>query len=71
MLVITRKQGESILIGDNIEIKVSKIDDGSVKLAISAPREMTILRNEVLEKVKEENKQAISGDIDLLKLIKK
>ena len=71
MLVITRKQGESILIGDDIEIKVSKIDDGSVKLAISAPREMTILRNEVLEKVKEENKQAIGGDIDLLKLLKK
>lgn len=71
MLVITRKQGESILIGDDIEIKVSKIEDGSVKLAISAPREMTILRNEVLEKVKEENKQAIGGDIDLLKLLKK
>ena len=71
MLVITRKQGESILIGDDIEIKISKIEDGSVKLAISAPREMTILRNEVLEKVKEENKQAISGDIDLLKLLKK
>lgn len=71
MLVITRKQGESILIGDDIEIKVSKIEDGSVKLAISAPREMTILRNEVLEKVKEENKQAIGGHIDLLKLLKK
>lgn len=71
MLVITRKQGESILIGDDIEIKVSKIEDGSVKLAISAPREMTILRNEVLEKVKEENKQAIGGNIDLLKLLKK
>ena len=71
MLVITRKQGESILIGDDIEIKVSKIEDGSVKLAISAPRVMTILRNEVLEKVKDENKQAIGGDIDLLKLLKK
>lgn len=71
MLVISRKQGESILIGDDIEIKVSKIEDGNVKLAISAPKEMTILRNEVLEKVKEENKQAIGNDIDLLKLLKK
>lgn len=70
MLVVTRKKGESILIGDNIEIKVTKIDDGSVKLAISAPKDMTILRNEVLQKVKEENKNAISGDIDLLKLLK-
>lgn len=71
MLVISRKQGESILIGDDIEIKVSKIEDGNVKLAISAPKEMTILRNEVLEKVKEENKQAIGSDIDLLKLLKR
>lgn len=70
MLVVTRKKGESILIGDDIEIKVTKIDDGSVKLAISAPKYMTILRNEVLQKVKEENKNAISGDIDLLKLLK-
>ncbi|MGL6108261.1 carbon storage regulator CsrA [Romboutsia sp.] len=70
MLVVTRKKGESILIGDDIEIKVSKIEDGSVKLAISAPKDMTILRNEVLEKVKQENKNAISSDLDLLKLLK-
>lgn len=71
MLVITRKKDESILIGDDIEIKVTKIEDGSVKLAISAPKDMTILRNEVLEKVKEENKEAISSrNIDILKLLK-
>ena len=71
MLVITRKKDESILIGDDIEIKVTKIEDGSVKLAISAPKDMTILRSEVLEKVKEENKEAISSrNIDILKLLK-
>lgn len=70
MLVVTRKKGESILIGDDIEIKITKIEDGSVKLAISAPKEMTILRNEVLEKVKQENKIAISSDLDILKLLK-
>ena len=46
MLVVTRKQGESILIGDDIEISVSKIEDGRVKIAIQAPREMAILRKE-------------------------
>jgi carbon storage regulator len=70
MLVITRKKGESILIGDDIEIKVTKIEDGSVKLAISAPKDMTILRQEVLEKVKQENKNAINIDLDILKLLK-
>lgn len=69
MLVITRKKGESILIGDDIEIKITKIEDGSVKLAISAPKEKMILRKEVYDKVKEENINAISNEIDLTKLL--
>ena len=70
MLVITRKKDESLLIGDDIEIKIVKFEDGSVKLAISAPRDVTILRKEVFDRVKEENKEATSGDLDILKLLK-
>lgn len=70
MLVITRKKGETILIGDDIEIQVSKIEDGSVKLAISAPKSKTILRKEVYEKVEKENRQAIIKDIDISDLFK-
>ena len=71
MLVVTRKKGESILIGDDIEISINKIEDGSVKIAISAPRDITILRKEVYEKVKEENKEAINKNIDILNLFNK
>lgn len=70
MLVITRKKGESILIGDDIEITVAKIEDGSVKLAIKAPKEKTILRKELFEEVQEENKEAAKINIDLLKGLK-
>ena len=70
MLVISRKKDESILIGDDIEIKIIKVEDGTVKLAISAPRDITILRKEVLEKVKEENKNALSGNLNLLRSLK-
>lgn len=70
MLVITRKKDEAVLIGDDIEITVVKLEDGSVKLGISAPKNKTILRKEVYEKVKEENIKAISKDIDLSKLLK-
>ncbi|MGL5693689.1 MAG: carbon storage regulator CsrA [Peptostreptococcaceae bacterium] len=70
MLVITRKKDESILIGDDIEITVIKLDDGSVKLGINAPKEKTILRKEVYEKVKEENIKAISNNLDISKLLK-
>lgn len=70
MLVINRKKDQSILIGDDIEIKIVKVEDGSVKLAISAPKDITILRKEILDKVKEENKEAVSGDLNILKLLK-
>ena len=71
MLVITRKQGESILIGDDIEISVSKIEDGSVKIAIQAPREMSILRKELYKEVESENIEAAKVNLDLLKNLKK
>lgn len=70
MLVITRKKGESLLIGDDIEIKVVKIEDGSVKIAIDAPKEKIILRKEVYENVKEENSNALNKADEILKLFK-
>ena len=71
MLVVTRKQGESILIGDDIEISVSKIEDGSVKIAIQAPREMSILRKELYKEVESENIEAAKVNLDVLKNLKK
>ncbi len=71
MLVITRKKNESILIGDNIEITVVKVEDGSVRLAISAPKDIKILRRELYDEVMEENKKATEFNIDILKALKK
>ncbi|WP_125152128.1 carbon storage regulator CsrA [Clostridium rectalis] len=70
MLVVGRKKGESIIIGENIEITVIKVEDGSVKLAIEAPREVTILRKELYNQVEEENKNSIKFDTSILKKIK-
>ena len=71
MLVLSRKKGDAILIGDDIEIRVVKIDEGTVKLAISAPRSVTILREELYKDVVEENKNAGQIDEALLKNLKK
>lgn len=71
MLVISRKKGESLLIGEDIEITVVKVDDGSVKLSISAPKSVTILRKELYKEVEEENKNAATADMSVLKNIKK
>jgi carbon storage regulator len=50
MLVLSRKCGESITIGDNIEVTVVSVKGNQVKLSINAPREISILRNELKEK---------------------
>lgn len=71
MLIITRKKGESIMIGDDIEITISKIDDGSVKIGIEAPRNVNILRKELYEEVEKENKEAVNINLNILKNIKK
>lgn len=71
MLVITRKVGDSILIGDNIEVTITAIDGSSVKVAVNAPRDITILRKELYKEVQEENKEALKGNLDLLKGLKK
>ena len=70
MLVISRKKGESLLIGYDIEITVEKIDSSSVKISIKAPKEKVILRKEVYEKVKNENSNAIVATKDILNILK-
>ncbi|ALB44519.1 carbon storage regulator CsrA [Clostridium beijerinckii] len=71
MLIITRKKGESIMIGDDIEIVISKIDDGSVKIGIKAPRDIEVLRRELYEEVEKENKEAAKVDISMLRNLNK
>ena len=76
MLVLSRKLDEGITIGDDIKVKIISIEKGIVKLGIDAPKNISIVRNELLEDVKELNiaasKEQNSSDITLLsKLIKK
>jgi len=58
MLVISRRVNETIKIGNNVEIKIISIDKNQVKIGIEAPNNITILRGELIEKIKEENKKA-------------
>ncbi len=58
MLVLTRKVDESIIIGDDIEVKVVEISGKSVKLGIEAPRELSVHRKEVYEAILRENIEA-------------
>lgn len=50
MLVLTRKKGEKIRIGDNIELTVVEVRDGKARLGIDAPPEIRVVRSEIADK---------------------
>lgn len=58
MLILTRRLGETIIIGDDIEIVVMRMLGGSVRLGISAPRDVPVHRKEIYERIQQERKRA-------------
>jgi len=62
MLVLTRKIGESIIIGENIKITILDHKEGRIRIGIQAPPEMKVLRLEVYERICQENKEASQWD---------
>ena len=55
MLVLTRKTGQSIMIGDGVEVQVLSVAGEKVRLGITAPRDVSIFRNEVYDRIESEN----------------
>ena len=72
MLVLTRKPGEKIFIGDNISLTIVEVKGDSVRIAVDAPREIKIYRGEIYEAIIAENKAAaMAGDMKQLDILKK
>ncbi len=71
MLILTRKIGESIVIGDDIVVKVVETGKNSVRIGIDAPKEIAVLRQEVFESIQRENILSSKGDkMDITKAAK-
>ena len=67
MLVLSRKEGEKIIIDDKIEVTVLETENGQVQLGIDAPKSIEIHREEVYRRIEEEN-MAASSKVDISKL---
>ncbi len=65
MLVLTRKKGESLMIGENIELTILEIEGDAVKVGINAPRSVGIYRREVYLSIQQSNKEASETTVDL------
>ena len=68
MLVLTRRRNESVILNENIEITILEIDGDQVKIGIKAPKEVEILRKEIMVKIEEENMNALKGNLNLKKI---
>ncbi|MEA1972124.1 MAG: carbon storage regulator CsrA [Candidatus Cloacimonadota bacterium] len=64
MLILTRKVGESILIGDDIEIVLSEVNRGAARIGIAAPRKLPIYRKEIYDRILKENEEAAENTLD-------
>ena len=73
MLILQRKKNESVIIGENIEVTVLEIGMDWIKLAFEAPKDVSILRKELIEaaKVNREAAKADSGAVDAVKKMMK
>ncbi len=61
MLVLTRKKGQSLHIGDNIRIVVLEVTGDTVRIGIEAPAEVAIYRSEIYQAIQEENRAAVAS----------
>ena len=66
MLIITRRPGEKIMIGDDVVVEVIEVNGSSVRIGIAAPKSIPVYREEIWDAVRAENRAAAEVQVDLL-----
>jgi carbon storage regulator len=69
MLVLTRKIGEGIVIGNDVKITVLETRGGTVRIGVDAPKSKRIYRQEIYERICEQNREALQWDITDLSVL--
>ena len=70
MLVLSRKTNESIVIDGNITVSVLRVDHDNVRIGIEAPLEIPVLRKEIYEAIKTNNREAVGSAERKVKQVK-
>ena len=70
MLVLSRKTGETIWIGEDVEIVISEVKGDQVKVGIRAPRNIGVVRGELRQDISDLNTESVVKDLGLLKKLK-
>ncbi len=71
MLILTRKIGEGIILGDDIRISIMEIRGKQIRIGIEAPQNVVVLREEIYQRIQEENLRAAGvRDVDLKEIAK-
>ena len=65
MLIITRRAGEKVMVGDDVVIHVMEIVGNTVRVGIEAPRSLPVYREEIWNAVREENRAAADAPVEL------
>jgi carbon storage regulator len=64
MLILTRRVGESLMIGDNVNVTVLGVKGNQVRLGVNAPKEVSVHREEIYQRIQQEQAAAKEGQKD-------
>lgn len=69
MLILARKENQSIMIGDEIEVTIVSIKGDHIKIGINAPNNVKVYRKEIFEEIEKANAEALNVKPDVMKNI--